>query len=473
MRLRKGDGRPWPGEATFRCRPNGLPPQCAEGVISLHLLPAVSRLQAAEHHLRHPSTSSSPPKRFLSLVPFVGSSLQGTGGGTGRVSRNTSPCLPDYFPLPLFAWTPADLSNAVLLDLGTVPVQPGALALVSRLTDMVAAHTNRRWRPTDLAKLHRAVGALVGGILHQWRKGRAVFRSRERGDFTGELVGNRPFLAAVDGLVALGQLATKGSISYATEFGDGAPGISRRAARLCPTARLLEMAAEHGIGPGNVAEQFGLQFSRQPPRVPTMLVERRPIRTAYRASRTPSGRSLLEIVRPDDAVAQGLSKAVHEANQFIAGFDVQGCLPPRWRRPFGPSWLLGGRWTALGSSRSLSGPLQGATGRHHHRRGTNRGVGHCRLSPLHHAWAGRPSASTWRPLRHPRSAPHGGQAVDHGHVGRRQSKAAGVAERRHEGATGVGKLQGQRSRRRSDQSLPFPSRPGRVGGGNSGAARPG
>lgn len=41
---------------------------------------------------------------------------------------------------------------------------------------------------------------------------------------------------------------------------------------------------------------------------------------------------------------------VLEANEWAAVHDVRGCLPPRWWRPFGPDWSLGGRWTALGAS---------------------------------------------------------------------------------------------------------------------------
>jgi len=53
---------------------------------------------------------------------------------------------------------------------------------------------------------------------------------------------------------------------------------------------------------------------------------------------------------PDDEQAQELAQAVGEANAFAIEHHVRGCVPPRWYRPFVASWLLGGRWTALGRS---------------------------------------------------------------------------------------------------------------------------
>jgi hypothetical protein len=252
------------------------------------------------------------------------------------------------FKPPHCDWTLSDLAGAVLLDLGAVPLQPGATSLVAHLSALVAANAPCKRRPSDLVKLHRAVGAVVGGTLRAWRKGRAVFRSREHSDFTGELVGNRSFIGVVNGLVQLGFLATAKARGYAIDFGDGMPGSVRWAARLRPTPRLLDLATEHGIGPDNVREEFGLQCSERPPKVPAVLVERRQLKTAYRAPRTAPQASTVHPPAPDDDQTQRLSEEVCEANQFAAGCDIAGCLPPRWWRPFGPSWLLGGRWTALG-----------------------------------------------------------------------------------------------------------------------------
>lgn len=259
------------------------------------------------------------------------------------------------FPTPPAAWAPADLTGAVLLELGATPIQSGSTALVDHLSTLVAGRDTRKRRLTDLVKLRRAVGAVVGGTLREWRKGRAVFRSRERSDFTGELIGVRQFVDAVDGLVQLGFLATSKAISYAYDFGDGRPGSVRRAARLRPTASLLDLAAEYRLEPGNVREQFGLEFSSTAPKIPAEPVTQRPLRTAYRGLRAAVPAGPVHQTTPDDNWTQGLAEEVHEANAFVAGFNVEGCLPPRWWRPFGPSWLLGGRWTALGRAGMYQG----------------------------------------------------------------------------------------------------------------------
>lgn len=265
-----------------------------------------------------------------------------------EVSLHTPLMTRASFTPPPSDWTLSDLAGAVLLDLGAVPLQPGATALVTHLSALVAANDPRKRRRSDLVKLHRAVGAVVGGALRAWRKGRAVFRSREHRDFTGELVGNRSFIGVVVGLVQLDFLAIAKARGYAIDFGDGMPGSVRWAARLRPTPRLLDLATEHGIGPDNVRAEFGLQCSEKPPKVPAVLVERRPLKTAYGGPRTSSQASPVHSPPPDDDQTQRLSEEVCDANQFAAGFDIAGCLPPRWWRPFGPSWRLGGRWTALG-----------------------------------------------------------------------------------------------------------------------------
>lgn len=256
---------------------------------------------------------------------------------------------PRFLPIPP-SWSTADLADAAMLDLGVVSVQLGARAVIEQLTTMVAAHDGLKRRRSDLVILHRAVGAVVGGVLRSWRKGRAVFRPRETTAFTGELVGFRPFCKASEGLVRLGFLATKGASGYAVDFGDGLPGSVRWAARFRPTARLLALAACHGITPDNVREQFGLEFSTIAPKVPVELVQRRALKASYGKPRTIIRRGTIEPPDPDDVTFQRLTQEVRDANDFITGFTVDRCTLPRWRRPFGPSWLLGGRWTALGSS---------------------------------------------------------------------------------------------------------------------------
>jgi hypothetical protein len=125
-----------------------------------------------------------------------------TEGATGGVSGNES-CGGGYACLPP-TWTPFDLGDARALELGGVPFSPRATALVAALTaGLISGEVrgNRRGK-SGLDKLHRAVGAVVGGVLLAWGRDnpRVVYRPLQAATFTGGLVPKRQFDAAVEGL---------------------------------------------------------------------------------------------------------------------------------------------------------------------------------------------------------------------------------------------------------------------------------
>jgi hypothetical protein len=204
---------------------------------------------------------------------------------------------------------------------------------------------NKR-RASGMALLQRAVGAVVGGVLGNWAKDepRASFRQSEPASFTGAIVGQRSFVAAMAGLVASGMIGKAGSIQFvSTDWGDRLS-FDGRAARYCPTARLLSLAAEHGMTPATLPSDFRQEHSPTAPRVP-VLVER----TALRRSR--QGRPEVYRDCPPHLAARytDIAADVGEANEFAAGFMVAGCLPPRWKRVFTETFGLHGRWYAAGA----------------------------------------------------------------------------------------------------------------------------
>src|SRR6185312_6213665 len=134
------------------------------------------------------------------------------------------------------------------------------------------------------------------------------------------------------------------------DWGDGEFTFTGLAARVWPTDQLAQLATEHGITPDTVREAFDLEFSTVAPDVPAQLIEQRPLTAPRRGGRKAIRAGQRLSITPDDEDAQRLSLEVLEVNQFVAGQEVQGCLPPRFKRVFGPSWLLGGRWYALGGS---------------------------------------------------------------------------------------------------------------------------
>ena len=245
---------------------------------------------------------------------------------------------------------PDVLGSACILDLGTVPVTDGARLLISLITLEVDGYDDVKRLASDKAKLQRAVGAVAGGMLLAWRKGEPVYRPRDGRSFTGELVSHHSFVAAVDGMAALGLLYTMAHGNRPFDWEDGIFSFTGLAPRLWPTDRLLALATEQGITPGTVTDAFDLEFSLAPPVIPAYLIERRTVSDHSKGGKTALKAGTVLLTRRQDRTAQGLAAEVKEANTFAAEHQVQRCVPPRWRRVFGPSWLLGGRWYALGSS---------------------------------------------------------------------------------------------------------------------------
>jgi len=255
-----------------------------------------------------------------------------------------------FYPSASAILTADVLGAASLIDLGTIPVQAGAIALVDQVTAEVDAYDGKKRRCSDRKGLQRAVGAIAGGTLRSWRKGEPVYHPRDSKAFTGELVTHRPFIAAVDGMVALDLLHTRQHSNRPYDWGEDGFSFTGLAARLWPTQRFLELASEHGVTPDTVRDTFDLEFSTIPPVLPRHLVERRPLSEPRRSDRKAVRPVQAIIPIAGDEAAQQLAEWVAEANAFAAEHDVQGCLPPRWKRIYGPSWLLGGRWYALGAS---------------------------------------------------------------------------------------------------------------------------
>lgn len=268
------------------------------------------------------------------------------------------PAAPYGFAPPPDIWETADLQAAVVLNLSGMAWSAAAVAFVDRLAGMVADHEqaagtrgNQR-RPAGQAKLRRAVGAIVAGLLRAWASGtpRVAFRRTEPKAFTGGPVGHRQFSAAMAGLVALGYVSRADHRRYQRSWGEGAPLSSHGlTARFRPTALLLREAAAHGIAPATLRQDFRPAYPDTPPAVPAPVVLRAlPERTRRKGQGQRQPKAALPI-RSDDMDAQRIAQQVREANARAARHDVRGCLPPRWHRPFVLGWTLGGRWTALGT----------------------------------------------------------------------------------------------------------------------------
>ncbi len=198
-----------------------------------------------------------------------------------------------------------------------------------------------------MAKQRQAAGAILGGVLRRWARLEPlpVFRSRTPADFTGGPIAARQYLAACDAMVALGLLYQSRSIRYGSGIvwdDGGSEHFAGKAPRLWPAPALLAVAASHGVTPATLPNDFCDAYPTQPPAVPQpvqMFTLKQPRRSEKAA--IPIQRSDLEAARLVDKVTG--------YNDWIARHDVAGCLPPRLKRVFTASWLLGGRWYAVGA----------------------------------------------------------------------------------------------------------------------------
>ena len=272
--------------------------------------------------------------------------LTTTLGAPGRVTVNES-----WSPV----WThrtPRQLRDAKWLALGSVPTSPGAVSLIASLASAVAAAETRRNQrlAVSMSKLTRAVGAIVGGMLTRWGRPDpcAVYRTIAPAGFTGGLVGHRQFVKAMDGLVEAGAVNKTKAVRYTgIDWGDGGA-FEGMAARYWPSARLLDLAAKHGVSPLSLPADFHTEYSTVAPKVPE-LVELVALRPPRRGKTKPKGKVLLPIPPNLAARYEAIRDDVAAANQFAEGFTVNGCIPPRWKRTFTATLGLHGRWYAAGN----------------------------------------------------------------------------------------------------------------------------
>jgi hypothetical protein len=135
------------------------------------------------------------------------------------------------------------------------------------------------------------------------------------------------------------------SIRYGTGivWDEGGPEhFAGRAPLLWPTRALLEAAVRHGVTPATLAVHFDDVYPTKPPDV------RHPVEM-FTLKQPRKNEKALVAIRSEDAEAARLVDKVNAYNVWIAEHDVAGCLPPRLKRVFTASWLLHGRWYAVGN----------------------------------------------------------------------------------------------------------------------------
>jgi hypothetical protein len=143
--------------------------------------------------------------------------------------------------------------------------------------------------------------------------------------------------------VVLGLIHQSRSIRYGLLWGDGGPErFLGKAPRLWPTQALLDTVGRHGLTPATLAEDFGDSHPTQPPAVPDTL-QVFTLKRRGRAEKAPIR------IRQGNPEATRIREEVASYNEWVAEHDIRGCLPPRFKRVFTTSRLLGGRWYVVGN----------------------------------------------------------------------------------------------------------------------------
>ncbi len=242
--------------------------------------------------------------------------------------------------------SPAAVKAAEPLRVNVYADSARAYALCDRVEAAALAweRTNkpRRARGAAGQGFRRSVEAIIGSLLLSWgrRSPKLVFQSLDKVSFTGTDVSARQFVPAMKSLQGAGL------VTHWRVFRRGRDANAWLAGRYYPTQELLDLAQRHGVEPASVRTDFRIR-----PPAPDAWKKVPRVKQPVRLTSLGKTQNLRPRSIPFDPKQPSIAKRiaeVEEHNAFAAGFDVQGCVPPRWHRAFRGNWGLGGRWYSAG-----------------------------------------------------------------------------------------------------------------------------
>lgn len=212
-------------------------------------------------------------------------------------------------------------------------------------------HQQKR-RPRD--KQVDAFAAIVADLLERDPddKGGWLYRSRSPNHFTGEAVGQRPFIFVFDLMEGMMVEMAMGTRQYVTsEFTGGVRQPAwDRATRFRSTEWLRNWFEEQGITRANWSEHFARTYA--PPSRKQCPLERRGTKPAYGAGRRVAPSMTID---PKDPATASLISRMDRINEYLGAQEVKPYSHIFLRRIFsngdqiGFAWDCGGRMNALGA----------------------------------------------------------------------------------------------------------------------------
>lgn len=246
----------------------------------------------------------------------------------------------DGFHSPFQTLNKHQFQSAKILPLHAHPLSPEAEAFIGVIRqaviewEMSAGGRQRKRRQKSLEKLDKALGTVLGGLLWNWgaTQPRVSFRSLKTNDFTGEPVGAEVFKGVLQALLQLGLVLQHEG--RRVRQGDSF------SARYWPAGSLLRLAERYGLTPATLRQHFKLNPPKKAPRVPQLL--------QLKGAKVRGEKQTILPFDPATPEAARLIEQIKAMNRLAADTDVQGCLPPRWKRIFSQDWQHHGRWYAVG-----------------------------------------------------------------------------------------------------------------------------
>jgi hypothetical protein len=230
-----------------------------------------------------------------------------------------------------------ELQAASYAALRAHPTSERAKAVVAKLASMVEEHTiqsglRQRKRRDTAGKLVYATGAFLADLLRPFEaeepNGGWVYRSLNKGSFTGKPVGRHAFNQLHDGFEGLGFLQHVPGHKVSSEPAD----TGKYAARFRAKPELLQFCIEQGVPPTALLDHF--EFEYDLPKHPLQLRKRK-LKTSFRTTE-PVGKSM-EFERTPELGGNGArhlraERVLCKANTARWGAPRLHPHLPEWRR---------------------------------------------------------------------------------------------------------------------------------------------
>lgn len=267
-------------------------------------------------------------------------SIAELGEGPGAVCGN----------IPARLGSAETLLDARPIDLTRTAGTEAAQRLTADVVRLIQADTGgkRHTGPKGMPRALAETASILAGVLRAGLKGRAVQAQRRPAAYLwkGGMVGQRAFWAKADVMIASGLLGTKLGIKVpeaGDAFGDAPHMFGGKPTALWPTAKLVAMAAAHGLTVETLRADWSV--SREAETRPIELPREKLVTVRLRDSE-----ALVAVGAAHEGTAEAMRRGAERLNTVVAEADIRGCPSVAFQRLCRVDLRLGARHYAIGVS---------------------------------------------------------------------------------------------------------------------------